>query len=141
MLSTSELEAVLQFSSSTVLIGGYTLYLMEGHFMCAGNDFPHFGQEVSFLNWSKFWKWLIYRSQAFLNNLHRFIAKLSQWIHVKACTSSGGGSMRGRQEDTEFFYKTFPVFIWLFRDVTLSIPPDYKDVNEFVMSRVCCNFK
>ena len=49
--------------------------------------------------------------------------------------------MRGRQDDTEFFHKTFPVFIWLLRDVTLSIPPEYKDVKEYLLTKVSCNFR
>ena len=48
--------------------------------------------------------------------------------------------MRGRQEDTEFFHKTFPFFIWLLRDVTQSIPPDCKDIKEYFLTRVRDNF-
>ncbi len=48
--------------------------------------------------------------------------------------------MRGRQEDTEFFHKTFPFFIWLLRDVTQSIPPDCKDIKEYFLTRVRTKF-
>lgn len=64
-----------------------------------------------------------------LNGLD-FIVKLSQ--RIKLHTNNGGG----RQEDTEFFHKTFPFFIWLLRDVTQSIPPDCKDIKEYFLTRV-----
>jgi len=48
--------------------------------------------------------------------------------------------MRGQREDTEFFHKTFPFFIWLLRDVTQSIPPDCKDIKEYFLTRVRYNF-
>lgn len=76
--------------------------------------------------------------QTFLNDLYSFIVKLSQRIKLRS--SNGGGSMPGRQEDTEFFHKTFPFFIWLLRDVTQSIPPDCKDIKEYFLTRVRYNF-
>ncbi|XP_020609271.1 guanylate-binding protein 1-like [Orbicella faveolata] len=68
-----------------------------------------------------------------LNGLD-FIVKLSQRIKLRS--NNGEGSMRGQREDTEFFHKTFPFFIWLLRDVTQSIPPDCKDIKEYFLTRV-----
>ena len=50
--------------------------------------------------------------------------KLSQRIRLRS-NADGSVSASGPQlngEDTEFFHKTFPFFIWLLRDVTQSIP-------------------
>lgn len=41
------------------------------------------------------------------------------------------------QEDTEFFHKTFPFFIWLLRDEARAVPPDCKDIKEYFLTRVC----
>ena len=70
------------------------------------------------------------------------IVKLSQRIEVRSSSGGrttsfpGGRSMRGRQEDTELFHKTFPFFIWLLRDVILSLPPDCKDFTKYFLTRV-----
>ena len=64
-----------------------------------------------------------------------FIVKLSQRIRVRS--KNGGPSMGMGQEDTEFFHKTFPFFIWLLRDVTQAVPPDCKDIKEYFLTRVC----
>lgn len=63
-----------------------------------------------------------------------FIMKLSQRIRLRS--NDGSVSASGPQDDTEFFHKTFPFFIWLLRDVTQSIPPDCRDIKEYFLSRV-----
>ncbi|XP_078363547.1 guanylate-binding protein 6-like [Oculina patagonica] len=63
-----------------------------------------------------------------------FIVKLSQRIKLRS--SNEEARMHGGQEDTEFFHKTFPFFIWLLRDVTQSIPLDCKDIEEYFYTRV-----
>lgn len=63
-----------------------------------------------------------------------FIVKLSQRIKLRS--NNEGLRMGGHHEDTEFFHKTFPFFIWLLRDVTQSIPPDCKDIKEYFLTRV-----
>ncbi len=64
--------------------------------------------------------------------------KLSQRIKLRS--SNDEASMRGRQEDTKFFHKIFPFFIWLLRDVTQSIPPDCKDIKEYFLTKVRSKF-
>ena len=60
--------------------------------------------------------------------------KLYQWIRLRS--NDGIVSASGPQEDSEFFHKTFPFFIWLLRDVTQSIPPDCRDIEEYYLTRV-----
>ena len=59
--------------------------------------------------------------------------KLSQGIRLRS--NNGIVSASGPQEDTEFFHKTFPFFIWLLRDVTQSIPTDCRDIKEYFLTR------
>ena len=40
------------------------------------------------------------------------------------------------QEDSKFFYRTFPFFIWLLRDVTQRIPPDYVNIKDYFLKMV-----
>ena len=40
------------------------------------------------------------------------------------------------QEDSTFFYKTFPFFIWLLRDVTQDIPPDCVNIKDYFLKMV-----
>ena len=40
------------------------------------------------------------------------------------------------QEDSKFFYRTFPFFIWLLRDVTQDIPPDYVNIKDYFLKMV-----
>ena len=63
-----------------------------------------------------------------------FAMKLSQRIRLRS--NNGIVSASGPQEDTEFFHKTFPFFIWLLRDVTQSIPTDCRDIKEYFLTRV-----
>ena len=63
-----------------------------------------------------------------------FIMKLSQ--RIRLCSNDGSVGASGPQEDTEFFHKTFPFFIWLLRDVTQSIPTDCRDIKEYFLTRV-----
>ena len=70
----------------------------------------------------------------FLNIVFSFIMKLSQRIKLRS--NSEGSSLSSRCEDTEYFHKTFPFFIWLLRDVTQSIPPDCRDLKDYFLSRV-----
>ncbi|XP_068715181.1 guanylate-binding protein 6-like isoform X2 [Montipora foliosa] len=78
---------------------------------------------------------LIYNSQDVPSRSDKegleYITKLSQRIQIRSNT---GG--HGRQEDMEFFHKTFPHFIWLLRDVTKDIPSDCKDVKDFFLKKV-----
>ncbi|CAH3045102.1 unnamed protein product [Porites lobata] len=50
-----------------------------------------------------------------------FIVKLCQSIQVQSQTKAAVGQS---QEDSKFFYRTFPFFIWLLRDVTQDIPEE-----------------
>ena len=70
----------------------------------------------------------------FRNIVFSFIMKLSQRIKLRS--SSEGSSLSSRCEDTEYFHKTFPYFIWLLRDVTQSIPPDCRDLKDYFLTRV-----
>ena len=63
---------------------------------------------------------------------HSFIMKLSQ--RIRLCSNEGSVSASDSQEDTEFFHKTFPFFIWLLRDVTQSIPTDCRDIKEYFLT-------
>lgn len=63
----------------------------------------------------------------------RYITKLSQRIQIRSNTR---GDVDGRQDDMEFFHKTFPHFIWLLRDVTKTIPPDCKDIKDYFLKKV-----
>ena len=60
--------------------------------------------------------------------------KLSQ--RIRLCSNDGSVSVSDPREDTEFFHKTFPFFIWLLRDVTQSIPTDCRDIKEYFLTRV-----
>ena len=64
---------------------------------------------------------------------HSFIMKLSQ--RIRLCSNEGSVSASDPQEDTEFFLKTFPFFIWLLRDVTQSIPTDCRGIKEYFSTR------
>ena len=63
-----------------------------------------------------------------------FIMKLSQ--RIRLCSNDGSVGASSPQEDTEFFHKTFPFFVWLLRDVTQSIPTDCRDIKEYFLTRV-----
>lgn len=39
-------------------------------------------------------------------------------------------------DDKDLFRNTFPFFIWLLRDVSNTLPPDCKDLNQFFAKRV-----
>ncbi|XP_067054290.1 guanylate-binding protein 2-like [Acropora muricata] len=64
-----------------------------------------------------------------------FIANLSQRIKLSAI-NEGQPSVATRKDDTEYFHKTFPFFIWLLRDVTLKLPSDCKDIKDYFLKRV-----
>ena len=70
----------------------------------------------------------------FRNIVFSFIVKLSKRIKLRS--NSEGSSLSSRCEDTEYFHKTFPFFIWLLRDVTQSIPPDCTDLKDYFLTRV-----
>ena len=70
----------------------------------------------------------------FRNILFSFIMKLSQRIKLRS--NSERSNLSSRCEDTEYFHKTFPFFIWLLRDVTQSIPPDCTDLKDYFLTRV-----
>ncbi|KAJ7380873.1 hypothetical protein OS493_004456 [Desmophyllum pertusum] len=61
-----------------------------------------------------------------LNSLD-FIAHLSQRIRIRS---------KGGRDDQELFRNTFPSFIWLLRDVTLTLPSDCRDFNQYFSKRV-----
>ena len=70
----------------------------------------------------------------FRNIVFSFIMKLSQRIKLRS--NSERSNFSSRCEDTEYFHKTFPFFIWLLRDVTQSIPPDCTDLKDYFLTRV-----
>ncbi|XP_067054214.1 guanylate-binding protein 7-like isoform X1 [Acropora muricata] len=61
-----------------------------------------------------------------------FIGKLSQRIRIRSTDQQGTED----QEDTNFFFKTFPYFIWLLRDAFLQLPRDCSNTKEFFLKRV-----
>lgn len=61
-----------------------------------------------------------------------YIGKLSERIQTRS-TVSGAYSP---SQNSEFFHKTFPYFIWLLRDVTQSIPDDCKNIREYFLKKV-----
>lgn len=61
-----------------------------------------------------------------------YIVKLSKRIQTRS-TVSGAYSP---SQNSEFFHKTFPYFIWLLRDVTQSIPDDCKNIKEYFLKKV-----
>ncbi|XP_015750096.1 PREDICTED: guanylate-binding protein 7-like [Acropora digitifera] len=63
---------------------------------------------------------------------YSFIVKLSQCIRIRSTDQQGTED----QEDTKFFFKTFPYFIWLLRDVFLQLPRDCSDTKEYFLKRV-----
>lgn len=80
---------------------------------------------------------LIYNSQGVptrrdLEGLE-FIVKLSQRIEVRSKTKSVAGK---RHQDSEFFHKTFPFFIWLLRDVAQEIPRDCRNIKDYFLKKV-----
>ncbi|XP_074617681.1 guanylate-binding protein 6-like isoform X1 [Acropora palmata] len=64
-----------------------------------------------------------------------FIVKLSERVKLRS-RNEERPSGAARRDDTEYFHKTFPFFIWLLRDVTLSTPTDCKDIKEYFLKRV-----
>ena len=70
----------------------------------------------------------------FRNIVSSFIMKLSQ--RIKLCSNSERSNLSSCCEDTEYFHKFFPFFIWLLRDVTQSIPPDCRDLKDYFLTRV-----
>lgn len=66
-----------------------------------------------------------------------FIVKLSQRIQLRSSTPTtdpvSGGNM---QVDANQFHKTFPIFIWLLRDVVLSLPKDCQSIKDYFLTRV-----
>ncbi|XP_015757605.1 PREDICTED: guanylate-binding protein 6-like isoform X4 [Acropora digitifera] len=65
----------------------------------------------------------------------QFIVKLSERVKLRSRNEERPGGA-ARRDDTEYFHKTFPFFIWLLRDVTLSTPTDCKDIKEYFLKRV-----
>ena len=41
-----------------------------------------------------------------------------------------------RHQDSEFFHKTFPFFIWLLRDVAQEIPRDCRNIKDYFLKKV-----
>ncbi|XP_078366581.1 uncharacterized protein LOC144650716 isoform X2 [Oculina patagonica] len=60
-----------------------------------------------------------------------FVAKLSRRIQIRSNTRRVDD-----QSDVDFFYLTFPHFIWLLRDAMQAIPSDCKDIKEYFLKRV-----
>ena len=61
-----------------------------------------------------------------------YIVKLSKRIQTGS-TVSGAYSP---SQNSEFFHKTFPYFIWLLRDVTQSIPVECENIKEYFLKKV-----
>ncbi|XP_015762113.1 PREDICTED: guanylate-binding protein 4-like [Acropora digitifera] len=61
-----------------------------------------------------------------------FITKLSQRIQL----GSTDQPAKKAQEDSKLFFKTFPYFIWLLRDVALSLPKDCNKPKDYFLKRV-----
>lgn len=72
-----------------------------------------------------------------LNIDHSFIVKLSQRIQLRSSAQTsdpvGGESL---QADANQFHKTFPFFVWLLRDVVLSLPKDCHSIKDYFLTRV-----
>lgn len=66
-----------------------------------------------------------------------FIVKLSQRIQLRSSAQTsdpvGGESL---QADANQFHKTFPFFVWLLRDVVLSLPKDCHSIKDYFLTRV-----
>ncbi|CAH3164982.1 unnamed protein product [Porites lobata] len=78
---------------------------------------------------------LIYNSQGVptrtdLEGL-KYIVKLSQSIEVRSKAEAGKSP-----EDSKFFYKTFPFFLWLLRDVAQDLPPDCNSIKDYFLKEV-----
>nr|XP_058955472.1 guanylate-binding protein 6-like [Pocillopora verrucosa] len=65
-----------------------------------------------------------------LDSLH-FISKLSERIHARS-----NWKETDKKKEEEFLHRTFPFFIWLLRDVALSIPRDCRDIKDYFLKKV-----
>ncbi|XP_027041427.1 guanylate-binding protein 2-like, partial [Pocillopora damicornis] len=78
---------------------------------------------------------LIYNSSAVANRRDleelEFIVNLSQRIQVRSRSECDVGP-----EDSDIFHETFPYFVWLLRDVTLSLPSDCSNVKDYFLTKV-----
>ncbi|XP_058943961.1 guanylate-binding protein 7-like [Pocillopora verrucosa] len=66
-----------------------------------------------------------------------FFVKLSQRIQLRSSAQIsdplGGESL---QADANQFHKTFPFFVWLLRDVVVSLPKDCHSIKDYFLTRV-----
>ena len=67
------------------------------------------------------------------------IAKLSHLIQIRS-TYQPETPTRVDEEDSALFFKSFPIFIWLLRDVVLSLPEKCFNVKDYFLSTVSTFF-
>ena len=63
--------------------------------------------------------------------MYRFIVNLSQEIQIRSQPETSS-----TYKDSTYFRKTFPYFFWLLRDVMLSIPKEYEDIEDYFLRKV-----
>ena len=66
----------------------------------------------------------------------RHIAKMSQLIQVRSGNPSRDSAGAVDEEDSALFFKSFPIFIWLLRDVVLALPEQCYNMKEYFLSTV-----
>ena len=71
-----------------------------------------------------------------LDMANSFILKLTQRIQLRSSTQTDATQGNKPQEDANLFHKTFPFFIWLLRDVVLSLPKDCHTIKDYFLTRV-----
>ncbi|XP_067054266.1 guanylate-binding protein 1-like isoform X3 [Acropora muricata] len=71
-------------------------------------------------------------SRNYLDGLDVF-ARLPQRIQLRSTDQPG---KKYHEEDSKLFFKTFPYFIWLVRDVGLPLPKDCNTIKDFFLTRV-----
>ena len=72
----------------------------------------------------------------FLDFENSFILKLSQRIQLRSSAQLESSQGNSPQDDANYFHKTFPFFIWLLRDVVLSLPKDCPSIKDYFLTRV-----
>ena len=72
----------------------------------------------------------------FLDFENSFILKLSQRIQLRSSAQMENSQGNSPQDDASYFHKTFPFFIWLLRDVVLSLPKDCSNIKDYFLTRV-----
>ncbi|XP_078366228.1 guanylate-binding protein 7-like isoform X2 [Oculina patagonica] len=65
-----------------------------------------------------------------------FILKLSQRIQLRSSAQTDSAQGKSTEEDAGLFYKTFPFFIWLLRDVAFSLPSGCPNIKDYFLTRI-----